>query len=717
MVSHVLNTSHKYSMKLTEVDPLEAFKLWCTAVEPHKTLCSTPEMETRISLTPENFVFVSQTKYSNISKAFPLLSVRFASPNIIVNGPPSMVQKLQNELPTLSSHKSLVATELQLFFPFLKTEVGTKLLQDFIRVHNCSAVVYIADDSIHLLCEDDAASIESAVGTAAAVQKELLCKRVPISKSQYKELRELRQTSLMVDQKIHIQFGSDELTLTGFKDDVSSREEMLHSLMKKHGELTMMTVTIQTGVWKLLQSRNWWNSEIVDNAQISVVTSDSKTVTITICGQNDIVQKVNSKIAAFKSSIKNVSVNISKPAHLKYFESSSANHLVSQIQSQYNVSIEIQLVSNNSAQAASMSSNKIHVAGSSNDSCKNVSIVHTREQKKIAVWTGDITKFKSDVMVNAANEDLRHIGGVALAIANKGGRIIQDTCDAYIREHRGPLKEGEVFFSTDVGSLPCKAVVHAVGPRWCGGWNNEEKNLFSACINSLIKAGQYTSIVLPAISGGIFGYPFSECAETLLKAAIEFSNRYPSSSLHEINFILSSQLDAKKFVDVVQRYLSNHKLVPADAADSSFPNAADSSFPNAAGSSFPNAAGSSFPNAAGSSFPNAAGSSFPNAAGSSFPNAAGSSFPNAAGSSFPNATGSSFPNATGSSFPNATGSSIIECVASAKHCPKSILDCLQLIKGDLVDVQVSTCSLKKFFHPNKFLHLFAGRCLCQFNNT
>ncbi|MFN4183004.1 MAG: macro domain-containing protein, partial [bacterium] len=119
----------------------------------------------------------------------------------------------------------------------------------------------------------------------------------------------------------------------------------------------------------------------------------------------------------------------------------------------------------------------------------------------VKIVEGDITEEQVDAIVNAANSYLKHGGGVAGAIVRKGGKIIQEESDRI-----GYVPVGEVAI-TSAGALPAKKVIHAVGPRW--GEGNENEKLRSAVWNSLKKAQeeQFQSISLPAISAGIFGFP------------------------------------------------------------------------------------------------------------------------------------------------------------------------------------------------------------------
>ncbi len=79
---------------------------------------------------------------------------------------------------------------------------------------------------------------------------------------------------------------------------------------------------------------------------------------------------------------------------------------------------------------------------------------------------GDITAETSDAIVNAANENLSHGAGVAGAISRQGGPEIQTESDAWVRKH-GPVSYAEPAWTTG-GKLPCRYVIHAVGPVWRG---------------------------------------------------------------------------------------------------------------------------------------------------------------------------------------------------------------------------------------------------------
>ena len=136
----------------------------------------------------------------------------------------------------------------------------------------------------------------------------------------------------------------------------------------------------------------------------------------------------------------------------------------------------------------------------------------------LQIIQGDLTEEHSDAIVNAANQHLQLGGGVAGAIRKKGGPSIQKECDAI-----GTIPVGTAV-ATSAGTLPNKFVIHAVGPVWHGGHEQEDDLLASAITNALHIANEYTldSISFPAISSGIFGFPKNRCAEIMLSAIDKF---------------------------------------------------------------------------------------------------------------------------------------------------------------------------------------------------
>ncbi|HQU35838.1 MAG TPA: macro domain-containing protein [Anaerolineales bacterium] len=164
----------------------------------------------------------------------------------------------------------------------------------------------------------------------------------------------------------------------------------------------------------------------------------------------------------------------------------------------------------------------------------------------IQIAQGDITIENVDAIVNAANENLQHGGGVAWAISNKGGAAIQSESDDWIRQ-RGPVSHSHPAW-TSGGTLPARFVIHAVGPVWGDG--DEDKKLSDAVTGSLRVADELkcSSIALPAISTGIFGFP-KDRAAGIIFSAIEKYFEGNTSNLKIVKLVLFDQSSVDVFIN------------------------------------------------------------------------------------------------------------------------------------------------------------------------
>jgi putative ATPase len=133
------------------------------------------------------------------------------------------------------------------------------------------------------------------------------------------------------------------------------------------------------------------------------------------------------------------------------------------------------------------------------------------------VVRGDLLKEPVEAIVNAANGQLAHGGGVAGILSRAAGPALQAESDALVAA-RGPFATGSAVVTT-AGTLPFKGVIHAVGPRY--GEGDEENKLFNALTASWARAREngWDSVSFPAVSSGIFAVPLDICARAYLRAA------------------------------------------------------------------------------------------------------------------------------------------------------------------------------------------------------
>ena len=165
----------------------------------------------------------------------------------------------------------------------------------------------------------------------------------------------------------------------------------------------------------------------------------------------------------------------------------------------------------------------------------------TFQNRTLRLVKGDITERNVDAIINAANSYLQHGGGVAGAIVRKGGNVIQEESNKI-----GFVPVGSAAV-TNSGNLPCNQIIHAVGPRM--GEGNEDNKLKST-INSILKLStdqNFSSISIPAISSGIFGFPKDKCAKILVSESQRFFQENQDTSIQLIEFCIYDNETLKYF--------------------------------------------------------------------------------------------------------------------------------------------------------------------------
>lgn len=137
-------------------------------------------------------------------------------------------------------------------------------------------------------------------------------------------------------------------------------------------------------------------------------------------------------------------------------------------------------------------------------------------------YIGDLTRFAGDAIVNAANSSLMGGGGVDGAIHRAGGPSIVEECRAIVNR-QGPCPPGAAVL-TGAGRLPCRWVVHTVGPIY-GSDPDPEKLLADAYTSSLALAADAgaTTIAFPNISTGVYRFPKDHAARIAIDATARWT--------------------------------------------------------------------------------------------------------------------------------------------------------------------------------------------------
>lgn len=283
---------------------------------------------------------------------------------------------------------------------------------------------------------------------------------------------------------------------------------------------------------------------------------------IEISGTAEGIEKCLPKLVDLTKDIRQVSVPIDKPGMKKFFSQGKGPKSLKTIEDDNHcIIITSERNENKESPTDEVGAKELEIS-----SGEFICSYLTTERKKISVFKNDITKHRVDAIVNPANDELKHIGGLAAAIVKAGGTDIQAHCDRFVEDH-GRLLEGRTLV-TPAGQLPCDRIIHTVGPKWNsmadrfrkdGKETNQERLLKMAIKNCLKEAASLKSIAIPAVSSGQFGFPRDLCAKVILEAVVHFCRANPSCNLSEIHLVNNDSPTVKVFADEMRTLFGEEK--------------------------------------------------------------------------------------------------------------------------------------------------------------
>ncbi len=176
----------------------------------------------------------------------------------------------------------------------------------------------------------------------------------------------------------------------------------------------------------------------------------------------------------------------------------------------------------------------------------------------LQIVRNDITKMKVDAIVNAANTSLLGGGGVDGCIHRAAGPELLAECKTLGGCETGSAK------TTGAYKLPCKYVIHAVGPRWLDGKHGERDQLISCYRTSLAlaKDAKCETVAFPLISSGIYGYPKDQALRVAIDTISEFLLENDMTVFIVIFDKKAYRISEKLFADIEEyiddRYVDEH---------------------------------------------------------------------------------------------------------------------------------------------------------------
>uniref|UniRef100_UPI003AAA2BFC protein mono-ADP-ribosyltransferase PARP14-like n=1 Tax=Centroberyx gerrardi TaxID=166262 RepID=UPI003AAA2BFC len=341
----------------------------------------------------------------------------------------------------------------------------------------------------------------------------------------------------------------DKITVAGFLNPVKEVSRSLSDFVVNYSRVQEAIRVKSCAVVQFIQEKKDWTS--IAKADEVTVHFNSTRPRINISGARLHVQKAKASFQELAASLFTDDFSVDKPGAKKYFLSQGSLFL-STVMKEF--SCVVVLRPENEEEEEEEYYEEEYGLGMSSY-CK----VQTASGVLVSVSKADICSFNVDAVVNAANEDLQHIGGLAKALLEAAGPQLQKLSNDYISKN-GRLRPGDAVV-TDSCNLPCKYVVHAVGPRFS---DSDKKTAVSrlklAVKESLRQAVAFncSTVALPAISSGVFGFPLELCVETIAQAVRECcESRGGLGSLTEIHLVDNNDNTVRSLAKAVNKEFSD----------------------------------------------------------------------------------------------------------------------------------------------------------------
>ncbi|NXL85343.1 PAR14 polymerase, partial [Alectura lathami] len=507
-----------------------------------------------VLLNPGDFAILQSIGLEEkIHMEFPALQITYDNVQKIINlcGVPEEVYKVKGEILDNVHKMAKKSVDIHPFvFQFLERIDNETLSQSLFMSKHISAFYELGPGAIILKGNAD----EALLKAEEELKKELGYKSIALedeSVLQKEEWTTLTKQNCSTEAVTVTQVGS-EIIVAGCSQAVAKAFEELSNFVDENTQVQKVIGGKPTAVIMYFEKEKTSVLDDFKNKGVKIdFSTQKKCRLISLSGPRREVLKAATLVEQILSSLHYKRVLVNEPGAKSHFKEREP-FFVAVVRQEFGCLIRLE------------EEPEEHLEGQKDQgSVDQLYTQVTTDGISIVVYKADLCTHHVDVVVNASNEDLKHAGGLAEALLRAAGPELQTECDELVRKY-GRLQPGCAVI-TGAGKLPCKQVIHAVGPRWREQEAGKCVHLLRKAIKkSLLLAETYNhrSIAFPLVSGGIFGFPLQKCAHSIvsaIKGTLEGSNG--ESSLKEVHLVDVAEDKLQAFIKALKDVFSVNVLL------------------------------------------------------------------------------------------------------------------------------------------------------------
>ncbi|XP_052422902.1 protein mono-ADP-ribosyltransferase PARP14-like [Carassius gibelio] len=328
--------------------------------------------------------------------------------------------------------------------------------------------------------------------------------------------------TLLVDWSVN----RDKLIVSGFRDSVKEVSESIECFIEKHTRIEETVCVKSHAVVEFIKdrkSKEWQHFIKSDKVKVSF---DPKGPCIKLSGERAFVQPALTFFKSLADGLYTDTLIIKKAGAKKYF-TEQGKMMLSMFVREDGFMVVLQ-EDDMLEEENDFSQGTVGPLGRVSSSCFNVHILKIGHLT-LEVSSGDITKEKTDAIVNSSNQTFSCKSGVSKAILDGAGLQVEQELLQMAKDTNFQITE----IVTSSGNLPCKEIIHIVG---CTKPSDIQLKVLS--VLKLCETHKYTSVAFPALGTGQGGANPSDVADAMISAVSEFAIKNEPVHVKSVEFII-----------------------------------------------------------------------------------------------------------------------------------------------------------------------------------